>query len=157
MKVLAGSILGLMGLAAGVAVLVLAGLATYNGIAGNSALTHGMSDMISSIGDMMNGDMHRGMMGAGIGPETTGAATGAGSVRISDFRFDPTVLTVSRGTVVTWTNYDDAPHTATEDSKGWDTGMLNKGDNASITFGQAGEYGYYCAVHPAMKARIVVR
>jgi plastocyanin len=157
MRVLAGSILGFIGLAAVVAVLVLAVLAIYDGIAGNNVVVHGMSDMISSVGDMTNGGMHNGMMGGGTGPETTGSANGAGSVRIADFRFDPTTLTVSRGTVVSWTNYDDAPHTATADSKGWETGILHKGDSASITFDNAGEYAYYCAVHPAMKARIVVQ
>jgi plastocyanin len=151
-----GGKLGIIGAAAAV-VFVLSGLSIYGGLAANSAVGRGMSDMISSMGGMMDGDMHGGMMGTGTGPETTGAATGAGSVRIADFRFDPTVLTVSRGTVVTWTNYDDAPHTATEDGKAWDTGMLKKSESASITFDKAGEYGYYCAVHPSMKARIIVR
>jgi Plastocyanin len=116
-----------------------------------------MSDMVSSMGGMMDGGIHGSMMGGSTGPETTGSAAGKGSVRIADFRFDPTVLTVSRGTVVSWTNYDDAPHTATADSKAWDTGILNKGDSASITFENAGEYAYYCVVHPTMKARIIVR
>lgn len=143
--------------AAAVALFVLAGLAIYGGLAANSAVGHGMSNMMSGVGGMMDGGMHGGMMGSGTGPETTGAATGEGTVRIADFRFDPTVLTVSLGTVVTWTNFDDAPHTATEDSKAWDTVTLNKGERASITFDTAGEYGYYCAVHPSMKARIIVR
>jgi plastocyanin len=151
-----GGKLGIIGAAAAV-VFVLSGLSIYGGPVANSAVGRGMSDMISSMGGMMDADMHGGMMGTGTGPETTGAATGAGSVRIADFRFDPTVLTVSRGTVVTWTNYDDAPHTATEDGKAWDTGMLKKSESASITFDKAGEFGYYCAVHPSMKARIIVR
>jgi plastocyanin len=152
-----GGKLGIIGAVAAASFLVLVSLASIGGLAGNNAMGHAMSNMLSSMGGMMDGDMHGGMMGAGAGPETTGSAAGEGSVRIADFRFDPTVLTVSRGTVVTWTNYDDAPHTATEDSKAWDTGMLNKGDSASITFDNTGEYAYYCAVHPAMKARIIVR
>jgi plastocyanin len=124
--------------------LALAGLAIYGGLAGNNAVSHGMSGMISSMGGMIDGGMHSGMMCANTSPETTGSAAVTGSVRIVDFRFEPTVLKVSRGTVVTWTNYDDAPHTATEDSKAWDTGMLNKGNSAAITFDKAGEYGYYC-------------
>ncbi len=153
----AGGVFGIIGAAAAAALLVLAGLAIYGGLAGNTAVSHGMSDMISSMGGMMDGGMHGRMMGASTAPETTGSAAGTGIVRMADFRFDPTVLTVSRGTVVTWTNYDDAPHTATADSKAWDTGILKKGDTASITFDIAGEYAYYCAVHPAMKARIVVQ
>src|SRR5450759_4617600 len=145
----AGGVFGIIGAAAAASLLVLAGLAIYGGLAGNTAVSHGMSDMISSMGGMMDGGMHGGMMGTSTGPETTGSATGTGVVRMADFSFDPTVLTVSRGTVVTWTNYDDAPHTATADSKAWDTGILNKGDSASITFANAGEYSYNCTVHPA--------
>ncbi len=143
--------------AATAAVFLFTGLTIYGGLAANSAVGHGMSDMISGVGGMMNGGMHGGMMGAATGPETTGSAAGQGTVRVAGFRFDPTVLTVSRGTAVTWTNYDDAPHTATEDGKAWDTGILKKGDSASITFDKAGEFGYYCAVHPTMRAQIIVR
>ena len=111
----------------------------------------GMGDMWRMMDGM--GDMH-GMMGGGSGPETTGSASGHGSVRIVDFSFQPTVLTVTPGTRVTWTNEDSAPHTATGDN--FATGRLGKGDSTSITFETAGEFRYKCEYHPAMVGRVVV-
>ena len=121
-------------------------LATYNALVGDDVMD-GMWDM---MGDM--GDMH-GMMGS-TGPETTGAASGEGAVRIADFSFQPTVLAVTPGTVVTWTNADSAPHTATGDS--FDSARLDRGESASATFSSPGEYAYKCEYHPAMKGRIIV-
>ena len=45
------------------------------------------------------------------------------------------------------------PHTATAKDGSWDTGILNKGDTKTITFDKAGDYQYYCKVHPNMIAR----
>lgn len=109
---------------------------------------------IWGMGRMMDGmgDMH-GMMG-GSGLETTGVASGQGPVRIVDFSFQPTVLTVTPGTRVTWTNEDSAPHTATGDS--FDTGRLNQGGSAPVTFDTPGEFRYKCEYHPSMVGRVVV-
>ena len=112
---------------------------------------HAMEDMWDMMGDM--GDMP-GMMGGGGGPETTGSASGEGDVRIVDFSFRPTTFTVTPGTVVTWTNEDSAPHTATGDD--FDTGRMNRGDSASVTFDTPGEYDYKCEYHPSMKGQVIV-
>jgi len=139
-------ILVVVGGIAAILLLILGALATYNALADN--------DMMDGMWDMMGGmdDMH-GMMGGG-GPETTGSASGEGAVRIDDFRFQPTVLTVTPGTVVKWTNEDSAPHTATGDS--FDTGRLGKGESSEATFDEPGRYDYICEIHPSMKGRIVV-
>ena len=50
------------------------------------------------------------------------------AIEIADFKFDPETMTVEAGTEVTWTNSDDAPHTATADDSSFDTGDLDKGD-----------------------------
>ena len=125
---------------------LVAALATYDG------MTDG--DMMDGMWDMM-GDMDgmHGMMGGG-GPETTGSASGQGEVAIEDFRFEPTVLNVTTGTVVNWTNEDSAPHTATGD--GFDTGRLDKGEAGEITFGETGTFEYICTYHPQMEGRVVV-
>jgi plastocyanin len=106
----------------------------------------------------MNGHM-RGMMGGGTNssnaPLTAGTKTE--SVSIRDFAFAPGNLQVPMGSTVTWTNYDDVPHTATAKDGSWDTGILNKGDTKTITFDKAGEYQYYCKVHPNMVARLTVK
>ena len=109
-------------------------------------------DMMDGMWDMMDGDMH-GMMGGG-GPETTGSASGEGEVQIVDYSFQPTVITVTPGTTITWTNEDSAPHNAVSDN--FDTGKLDKGDSRSATFYTLGEYDYICTYHPSMEGRVVV-
>ena len=79
------------------------------------------------------------------------------SVEIRNFTFTPGNLQVPVGAKVTWTNYDDPPHTATGQDESWDTGILNKDENAAITFDRAGDYTYYCKVHPNMVVRLTVR
>jgi plastocyanin len=72
-----------------------------------------------------------------------GSASGSGEVRIIDFRFEPTVLNVTPGTTVSWTNEDGAAHTATAEDDGFDTGRLDKGESAEITFDTPGRMTTY--------------
>lgn len=78
------------------------------------------------------------------------------AVAIEGFAFAPGDLTISVGDKVVFTNEDRAPHTATADNGSFDTGTLQKGQAATITFNAAGTYSYFCAVHPHMKATITV-
>ena len=145
--------LTILAIVAAVAIVWLAALgalATYDAVADD--------DMMDGMWDMMGGmdDMH-GMMGGGNGPQTTGSASGSGEVRIIDFRFEPTVLNVTLGTTVSWTNEDSAAHTATGEDDAFETGRLGKGESAEITFDTPGTYEYICAFHPNMVGKIVVR
>ncbi len=106
------------------------------------------------VRDGMDGMMD-GMMGSG-GPETTGSASGQGEVLIEGFRFKPTTLNVTPGTVVVWTNQDSAPHTATAKDKSFDTGRLDESQAGNVTFKVPGAFAYACAFHPQMEARILV-
>jgi len=134
----------------------LGAVAMYNNVR-DGGMVDAMWDQMRDMGGVMNGDggMH-GMMGrgGGAGPTTTGSASGEGAVTIVDFSFQPTTLTVTPGTVVTWTNEDSAPHTATGDN--FDTGMLNRGDSKSVTVDTPGTYDYICAHHPSMKGSVLV-
>jgi plastocyanin len=118
----------------------------------------GFSIWMAGSGWNMRGHMGR-MMGGG--QNTSGAPLTAGgtsaSVSIRDYTYTPGNLQVPLGATVTWTNYDDVPHTASGKSGDWDTGTLNKGDSAAVTFRVAGDYTYYCTVHPSMVARLVVK
>jgi plastocyanin len=58
---------------------------------------------------------------------------------------------------VTWTNQDSAQHDATARNGDWQTERVSKGEADPITFDRAGDYDYYCSIHPSMKARLVVR
>jgi plastocyanin len=78
-------------------------------------------------------------------------------VDIADYKFAPETIQVDAGTKVTWTNSDTTAHTATADDSSFDTGDLDKGDSASVTFKNPGEFTYYCRFHPFMKATVEVK
>jgi plastocyanin len=85
------------------------------------------------------------------------AANGEVVVTIQDFVFKPAELTVAPGTKVTWVNKDEAPHTATSVDKKFNSGGLDTDDKFSFVFNDKGEYPYFCALHPQMKATVTVK
>src|SRR5437016_7939889 len=85
--------------------------------------------------------------------KSAGSATGA--VKIDNFSFAPTIVTVPVGTTVTWTNRDDIPHTVVSDDKVFKSKVLDTDEKFSYTFTKPGAYPYFCSVHPKMTARIV--
>jgi plastocyanin len=77
------------------------------------------------------------------------------AVFIAGFAFNPATLQVKVGTTVTWTNNEPAPHTITSaDFVG--SGTLTEGQTFSYTFTQAGDYEYFCGIHPSMRGEIQV-
>ncbi len=113
----------------------------------------GMRDHMSR---MMGGRTARlGGTDASNAPASVAGATA--SVAIRGFAFSPGNLQVPVGAKVTWTNDDSAPHTATAKDGSWDTGTLDQGQSATLTFDKPGDYTYYCKVHPNMVARLTVR
>lgn len=85
-----------------------------------------------------------------------GAFAATVAVKISDFAFDPPVLTVAPGTTVTWTNEDETPHSVVQDDKAFRSGALDTDDSYSFTFAAPGVYRYYCSLHPHMTGTITV-
>lgn len=77
-------------------------------------------------------------------------------ITIENMRFSPDVLTVQRGDRIVWVNKDLFPHTATSDTKVFDSRSIEP--NASWTYvaRKAGDYAYTCSFHPTMKARLTV-
>jgi plastocyanin len=79
-------------------------------------------------------------------------------ITIDNFRFDPEVVTVPAGTTIQWINHDDVPHTVTaNDHKSFASGALDTDEQFSHVFPTAGEFPYFCAVHPHMTARVIVK
>jgi plastocyanin len=78
-------------------------------------------------------------------------------VGIDNFSFDPQVITVPVGATVTWVNHDDVPHTATSVDKRFASPTLDTDGRFSQTFAAAGAYDYYCAVHPHMTGKVIVK
>ena len=50
-----------------------------------------------------------------------------------------------------------ASHSSTAKDGSWDTENLSKGDTRARTFYKAGDYIYYCKIHPSMVAQLQVR
>ncbi|WP_165644667.1 cupredoxin domain-containing protein [Oharaeibacter diazotrophicus] len=84
------------------------------------------------------------------------AAGPAATVTIANFTFEPAVLDVAVGTTVTWTNGDDIPHTVVETGKTFKSKPLDTDDSFSHTFESAGEFAYFCSLHPHMTGKVVV-
>jgi plastocyanin len=78
-------------------------------------------------------------------------------VAIDNFSFNPHTLTVAPGTIVTWVNRDDVPHTVTANGKAFDSKALDTDDRFSHAFTAPGIYPYFCAVHPHMTGQIIVK
>ena len=78
-------------------------------------------------------------------------------VKIDNFSFGPASITVSVGTTVTWTNRDDIPHTVVSTEKVFKSKVLDTDEKFSLTFTKAGEYPYFCSIHPKMTGKVVVQ
>ena len=84
------------------------------------------------------------------------ALAGEAKVKIDNFTFDPEILTIAAGTIVTFDNEDDIPHTIVAVDKSFRSKALDTGDTFTFTFFTPGEFDYFCGLHPHMKAKIVV-
>lgn len=86
-------------------------------------------------------------------------STDAGTVTatIANFAFSPATITAKVGDVVSWTNNDSAPHTATLKSDATcTTDNLANGASGGIVFNTAGSYDYFCKIHPSMTGKVEV-
>jgi plastocyanin len=76
-------------------------------------------------------------------------------VTIDNFTFEPQQLNVKVGTTVTWKNRDDIPHTLVSPGK-FRSKVLDTDNSFSFTFTAAGDYKYFCSLHPHMTGMIKV-
>ena len=79
------------------------------------------------------------------------------AVQIGNFTFNSKLVTVKAGTTVTWTNADDIQHTVFSKDRLFKSKVLDTGARFSFTFAKAGQFGYFCSLHPHMTGTIVVR
>ena len=108
--------------------------------------------------------------GGATGAAATGAGTSVsivpGSSSLTDTAFQPNPASVSVGDTVTWTNDDTQPHTVVSGSNGTPDGKFDSSPNFNPlivpggtfehTFTEAGDYPYYCALHPNMVGTVSV-
>jgi plastocyanin len=79
-------------------------------------------------------------------------------VKIQNFAFSPSTITVHKGDIIIWTNMDSTTHTVTSDSGSeLASGNIPSGQSFSHTFNTAGTFNYHCAIHTGMKGTVVVQ
>ncbi|HJS67977.1 MAG TPA: plastocyanin/azurin family copper-binding protein [Nitrososphaera sp.] len=141
--------------------------ATENATGGAQNTTEGSSNQSSAGNQSAAGNQTLGAQGNGSGGATVTAVSivvGASVPSNGEF-YDPENVESSVGSMVTWTNDDSIPHTVTSgvvennspkpDGK-FDSGILENGDSFPFVFDAAGEYPYYCTVHPFMTGKVIV-
>jgi plastocyanin len=78
-------------------------------------------------------------------------------VKIENFAFTPHDLTVKTGTTVTFENDDDIPHLVVATGGAFRSKALDTNDRFTFTFSSAGDFPYFCALHPHMLGKITVQ
>lgn len=77
--------------------------------------------------------------------------------------YEPNNVETTVGSMVTWVNDDTAPHTVTSGivennrptpDESFDSGIMNPGDSFPFVLDKAGEYPYYCTIHPWMTGKV---
>ena len=86
---------------------------------------------------------------------------------MGDKAFSPNLIQTKVGDTVIWTNNDSVPHTVTSGTgpndpnmgKDFDVGIftpISPGSTFSHKFATAGEFPYFCQVHPTMVGNVIV-
>ena len=107
---------------------------------------------------------------------TSGGGAGGGAVTLNILEgssiqgspdYDPEELTASAGAEVTVVNQDTVLHTVTsgtgtsdpQSAQMFDSSFIGPGQSATLSLAQvaAGQYDYYCQVHPYMTGKLVVQ
>jgi plastocyanin len=101
-------------------------------------------------------------------PPAPPSAPGTVLVTVSEYRFSPDTIMISKGTPVRWTNEGTLGHSVVSDSAGVfnsstlgtggvDTyGMPYAGASYDMTFTTAGTYPYHCGIHPRQMRGVVI-
>ncbi len=103
---------------------------------------------------------------AAAAPQThiveTAMGSGAPGCETSNACYLPQDITISTGDTVQWDNVDTAAHTVSGGSPAngpsgvFDSSLLMAGGDYSFTFDDAGNYDYFCMVHPWMVGSVTV-
>lgn len=90
-----------------------------------------------------------------------------GAVEKTTDAYSPNPITINSGESITWTNNDFLPHTVTSippeqtgangTSQEFDSGFIGTRSSFTQTFEEAGEFEYFCELHPNMVGTVIVR
>src|SRR5918992_1341392 len=144
--------------------------ATAGGANATNQTTAGGANATNQTGGApMSNATTTGTTGNATGTGTTGGEGGGatsvsivpGSSSLTTDAYSPNPVQVSVGTTVTWTNDDAQPHTATSGQNAtpdgtFDSGIMAPQGTFEHTFTEAGEYPYFCLLHPNMVGTVSV-
>jgi len=82
---------------------------------------------------------------------------GQNEVFIQNMSFNPSSLTVTQGTTVTWTNKESVTHTVTSNTSIFNSDNLSNGGTFSYKFNTVGTFPYHCSIHSGMTGTIIVK
>lgn len=109
------------------------------------------------------GDDDGGESGGDAATSTTAGGDGCGSdICMEGIAFVPTDVTGAAGDTLTWTNLDGSPHTVTAGTpeapapEAFDSGDIGQGETYRLQLPDAGEFPFYCTIHPQMQGTILV-
>lgn len=92
--------------------------------------------------------------GGGCGDSAPVVPVAANKVAMTQFCFEPGVVTIAPGETMEIVNDDPMLHNIY--GPGWFHGDLRPGEVMSRTFDQAGTYTFACTLHPGMTGAVVV-
>jgi plastocyanin len=96
-----------------------------------------------------DGGADGGGSGSGLLPDTA-------SLAIADLTFEPTTLTIARGTTtISITNADSVDHTFTLDDGSVDE-PISAGGSVDVEVSLQGSIGFHCSIHPQMTGTLQV-
>src|SRR5581483_2969989 len=133
----------------------------------NETLTSPTTNNTSSTNSTSTGNQTSGNTTSTGGGSTVKASIVSGASTKSNDAFSPNPIQAKVGDTVTWTNNDSQPHTVTSGTDGKADGkfnsspdttppFINAGQTFSHKFTEAGDYPYFCELHPNMVGKVSV-
>jgi plastocyanin len=116
--------------------------------------------MATILAKRVHGCCRAGLIGIALlalGSATTAQSAGTMMIKVENYSFMPSELTVAPGTTVTWINKDDSPHTISSTDHVLASKAMDTDDQFSFTFDKEGDYKYFCTLHPYMVGVVKVR
>ena len=121
-------------------------------------------DHLAIVNDTLSGASPDSAMAAGEAlarasvPAAASAQVTKGTISIANFAFAPKVAEISKGDRITWRNDDDVPHRIQSTKVAFaPSPVLDTRAAYDVVLKDAGEYDYFCSLHPMMTGKIVVR
>src|SRR5258706_652258 len=89
-------------------------------------------------------------------PSSSSGTPQANEVWMQNNTFNPSTITVSANTTITWRNKDSVTHTVTSDNGAFDSGNVGGGGTFPHQFTTAGTFSYHCTIHSGMTRQVTV-